>query len=459
MDDEEVTAPDPTPEERPVDVIAAFLADGLTDLAVATAEELRAVELAEVLDYLDEHDHETLVRALPADVVAPALEYLSARGLEDTVEHLTPEEITDTLATVADDVATDMVQALDEEVATQVLEALPEERRLELENLLSYDEDTAGGHMTGQVITVLPHLTASDTIVYLRSLEADPSRPFYLYVTDEDRRLLGVLSLRSLITSNALTPVTELMTPDVVTVPASMDQEETARVIQRHNLQSLPVVDDEGRLLGAVTADDLLDVLEEEATEDLYRLAGVSEDEDLRNVFASIRNRLPWLVVNLGTAMVAAWVVSRFEATLAQVVVLAAFMPVVAGIGGNAGVQTLTVVVRSLATGEILRRDTLDIIWHEIRVGLTMGATVGALVAGVAVGWVGNGWLGLVVGGALSVNVIVGVTLGVLIPMTLHRLRQDPALSGGIWLTMCTDAGGFLTYLTFATLLMDRIRA
>jgi len=458
MDDEEAAAPEQLPERRPVEIIDELIGDGLIDLAAAVASELRAVELAEVLDYLDGDEHEALVRALPAEVVAPALEYLSSRGLEDTVEYLTPEEITDTLSSVADDVATDMVQALDEDVAAQVMEALPEERRLELENLLTYDEETAGGHMTGQVVTVAPHLTASETIVYLRELDADPSRPFYLYVTDEDRRLLGVLSLRSLITSHAQTPVTELMVSDVVTVLASMDQEEAARVIQRHNLQSLPVVDDDGHLLGAVTADDLFDVLEEEATEDLYRLAGVGEDEDLRNVFDSIRNRLPWLVVNLGTAMLAAWVVSRFEVTLAQVVVLAAFMPVVSGIGGNAGVQTLTVVVRSLAIGEILRRDTLDIIWHEIRVGLTMGTAVGLLVAAVAVGWVGNGWLGLVVGGALSVNVLVGVTLGVLIPMSLDRLDQDPALSGGIWLTMCTDAGGFLIYLTFATLLLDRIR-
>ncbi|MGE3855764.1 MAG: magnesium transporter [Dehalococcoidia bacterium] len=458
MDEEEAAVPEPLPERRPVDVIDELIEDGLIDLAAGVASELRAVELAEVLDHLDADPHEELVRALPAEVVAPALEYLSARGLEDTVEHLTPEEITDTLSAVADDVATDMVQALDEDVAALVLEALPEERRLELENLLTYDEDTAGGHMTGQVVTVAPHLTAADTIVRLRELDADPSRPFYLYVTDEERHLLGVLSLRSLITSSAETPVTELMASDVVSVPASMDQEEAARFIQRHNLQSLPVVDDEGHLLGAVTADDLFDVLEEEATEDLYRLAGVSEDEDLRNVFDSIRNRLPWLVVNLGTAMLAAWVVSRFEATLAQVVVLAAFMPVVAGIGGNAGVQTLTVVVRSLAIGEILRRDTLAIIWHELRVGLTMGATVGLLVAGVAIAWVGNGWLGLVVGGALSVNVLVGVFLGVLIPMTLHRLDQDPALSGGIWLTMCTDTGGFLVYLTFATVFIDRIR-
>ena len=265
------------------------------------------------------------------------------------------------------------------------------------------------------------------------------------------------LSLRALITSNANTPVTELMVSDVVTVPATMDQEETARLIQRHNLQSLPVVDEDGRLLGAVTADDLLDVLEEEATEDIYRLAGVAGDEDLRRVGSSIRNRLPWLIVNLGTALLAAWVVTQFETTLARVAVLAAFMPVVAGQGGNAGIQTLTVVVRSLALGEILRRDTGTIVWHELRVGLVMGAVTGVLVGLISYAWMGNAWLGLAVSGALWANILVGVSFGVLIPMGLHKLDQDPALSAGIWLTMCTDISGFATYLTLATLLLSRI--
>ena len=450
---------DATGDERDtIEGIVELLADGALDRAVAVASELRAADLAEVLDYLDGDDHESLVRALPPEVVAAALEYLSLRGLGDTITLFSPEALTDTLSTVADDVATDMLQAMDEDVATQVMETLPEERRLELEHLLGHDEETAGGHMTGEVITVAPALTASETIVYLRSLEADASRPFYLYVTDEDRHLLGVLSLRALIISHAETPVSELMVSDIVSVPATMDQEETARLIQRHNFQSLPVVDEAGRLLGAVTADDLLDVLEEEATEDIYRMAGVGENEDLRRVGSSIRNRLPWLIVNLGTAMLAAFVVSRFETTLAQVAVLAAFMPVVAGMGGNAGVQTLTVVVRSLALGEILRRDTLAVVWHELRVGLTTGAVSGTLVALVAFFWIGNGWLGLVVGAALSVNVLVGVSLGVLIPMGLHRFNQDPALSGGIWLTMCTDAGGFFTYLGLATLLLSRIQ-
>jgi magnesium transporter len=453
MDDEDVTGE----ARRAVEIIDELLADGLLDRAVAVASDLRAPELAEVLDYLDGDAHEALVRAMPADVVAPALEYLTSRGLEETVAFLSTQELTDTLSTVADDVAADMVQALDEDVATQVMESLPEARRLELEHLLAYDEETAGGHMTGQVITVPPHLSASDTIVHLRSIETDTSRPFYLYVTDEDRRLLGVLSIRALITSNARTPVGELMDTDIVSIPADMDQEDAARLIQRQNLQSLPVVDAEGRLLGAVTADDLLDVLEEEATEDIYRMAGVSEDEDLRGVATSVRNRLPWLVVNLGTAMIAAWVVTQFEGTLARVAVLAAFMPVVAAQGGNAGIQTLTVVVRSLALGEILRRDTLEVVWHELRVGLTVGAVNGVLVGVASYLWMGNPWLGLIVCAALWANVLVGVLSGVLIPMALHRLNQDPALSAGIWVTMCTDISGFTVYLGLATLLLRRI--
>ncbi len=443
-------------ERRPFEAVVELLRDDEPYRAVAAAMELRPAELAELLDYLDSDDHEAMVHALPPEVLAPALEYLSSRGLEETVALFTAEELTDTISTVADDIATDMVQALDEDVATQVMESLTEQRRHELEVLLSYDEETAGGHMTGQVITVPPHFTAGETIGHLRQTQADPSQPFYLYVTDQDRHLLGVLSLRSLITSHADTPVGELMI-QAVTVPAWLDQEETARLIQRHNLQSLPVVDDDGCILGAVTADDLIDVLQEEATEDIYRMAGVHENEDLRRVWSSVRHRLPWLVVNLGTALIAAWVVSRFEGTLARVAVLAAFMPVVGGQGGNAGIQTLTVVVRSLALGEVLLRDTAQIVWHEVRVGLTTGTATGLLVGLVAYLWMGNGWLGLVVGLALWSNVLVGVSFGVLIPMGLQRFDQDPALSAGIWLTMLTDVIGFAVYLGLATALLSRI--
>jgi magnesium transporter len=311
--------------------------------------------------------------------------------------------------------------------------------------------------MTGQVITVAPGLTAGDAIQQLRESQADASKPFYLYVTRPDRTLLGVLNVRTLITAPPETSVDALMTADVISVDAATDQEEAAHILQRHNLLALPVVDAHGHLLGTITSDDLIDVLEEEATEDLYRLALVHEDEDLRGVWRSVRNRLPWLTVNLVTAMAAASVVAFFEDTLTQVAILAAFLPVIGGQGGNAGIQTLTVVIRSLAIERISARDTPTLLLHELWVGLILGLATGLMVAIVAYAWRGNAWLGLVVLIALAANTLVGALTGVLIPMALQRWKQDPALSGGIWLTTATDISGFVAFLGTATLLLDHL--
>ena len=244
---------------------------------------------------------------------------------------------------------------------------------------------------------------------------------------------------------------------DLVTVTADTDQEEAARVLKRYKLLSLPVVDDDHRLLGSLTADDLIDVLEDEATEDMFRQVGVHEDEDLRSIRRSIRFRLPWLLVNLVTVMFAAFIVSLFEDTVARVAVLAAFLPVVAGQGGNAGIQTLTVVIRSLALGRLAGRNMMQVIAHELAVGLVTGVVTGAGVALVAMLWQGNAALGIIVGVALVANVVFGVLAGVIIPMGLQRLRQDPALSAGIWLTTITDVLGFLVFLSLAALLVDAI--
>jgi magnesium transporter len=247
------------------------------------------------------------------------------------------------------------------------------------------------------------------------------------------------------------------MVPDPVSVNAGTDQEEAARLLKQYKLLALPVVDDHHHLVGALTADDLLDVLEDEATEDMFRIVGVSEEEDLRSIWRSVRHRLPWLSVNLLTVLAAAWMVSLFEDTLARVAVLAAFLPVIGGMGGNAGIQTVTVVVRSLALGRLALTDTLDVVTRELLAGLVVGAATGAAVAALTIAWQGNPWLGVIVGLALLTNVVVGVVAGVLIPMTLHRLRQDPALSSGIWLTTTTDLLGFLAFLGLATVLISRI--
>src|SRR5690606_8203964 len=337
------------------------------------------------------------------------------------------------------------------------MDALSEERREELEQLLTYADDSAGGLMTGQVITLLPGLTTAEAIEQLRTIDTDASQPVYLYVTAPDRTLAGVLNIRAMITAAPDSRVSDLMARDVITSEAHEDQEEAALILRRHNLLALPVVDRHGHLLGTITSDDLMDVMDEEATEDLYRLALVHEDEDLRGIRSSIRHRLPWLTVNLVTVMSAAFVVSVFEGTLAQVAILAAFLPVIGGLGGNAGIQTLTIIVRSLAIDRVSPRDTAALVRREAIVGLALGASSGVLVGLMAWIWQGNPWLGLVILVGLVANVIVGATFGVLIPMTLSRLKQDPALSAGIWLTTVTDFCGFLACLGTAALVIDRL--
>jgi magnesium transporter len=270
--------------------------------------------------------------------------------------------------------------------------------------------------------------------------------------------LLGVLNFRALISAPPDTVASDLMQVDLITVTADADQEEAARLLKQYKLLALPVVDSLGHLLGTVTSDDLIDVLEDEATEDMFRMVGVNEEEDLRDVGRSIRYRLPWLAVNLVTALLAGYVVSLFQTTLGTVVVLAAFLPVIAGQGGNAGIQTTTVVVRSLALGRVSPSRVAAVLAHELLTGLVVGVVCGVLVGAVALAYQGNAWLGLVVGVAMVGDMLVGAFFGTVIPMGLQRIGQDPALSSGIWLTTTTDVLGFLIYLGLATMLIGRLQ-
>ncbi len=442
----------------PVDQVIDLLRDDDAAGAAELVTEMRSPDAAEVLERLSDDDLEEVIAGLSAETISGAIEYAASSTRTDIIRLLEPDMLTDTIASVPDDIATDMVHDLDDETAAQVMLALSDERREELEQLLTYDDETAGGRMTGQVITLRPELTAGQAIEQLRTTHADTTKPFYLYVTRPDRRLEGVVNIRALITAPPGARVTEVMVADVITIEADEDQEEAARVLRRHNLLALPVVDAHGHLLGTITSDDLIDVMEEEATEDIYRLALVHEDEDLRGVWSSIRNRMPWLTVNLITVMAAASVVAIFEGTLAQVAILAVFLPIVGGQGGNAGIQTLTIVVRSLAIDRIGPRDTLDLVKHEFIVGLILGVSSGLMVGLVAWAWQGNWWLGLVVFIGLAANILVGTVFGVLIPMALKRFNQDPALSGGIWLTTATDLSGFFAFLGAAALVIDRLR-
>jgi magnesium transporter len=276
---------------------------------------------------------------------------------------------------------------------------------------------------------------------------------FYLYVVDERRHLVGVISLRRLLLVAPDTPLKRIMTTDLSSVRVDVNQEEVARLVASYNLLAIPVVDEENKLVGVITVDDVIDVIKDEATEDVYRLAGVTGDD---RVFTkpteSLRKRLPWLFVNLVTAFLAVGVVSRFEGTIAVATALAVFMPVVAGMGGNAATQTLTVIVRGIALGELTWANTRQALFKEAAVGIVNGVSCGAIAALIAWLTYGNYTLGLILGLAMIINMFVAAVAGTLIPLALRAMKIDPALASSVFITTLTDVFGFLSFLGLGAL-------
>jgi magnesium transporter len=329
----------------------------------------------------------------------------------------------------------------------------------ELVGHLAYPEETAGRLMVTNVLALPERLTVGEATRALQERGDQFEMVFYLYVVDDRRHLVGVVSLRQLILNQSTTPLRRIMTEEVISVQTSTDQEEVAQTIARYNLLAVPVVDDDNRLVGIITVDDAIDVLREEATEDLYALAGVSTEESVAgNPFRAIRLRLPWLVVNLGTALLASSVIRHFQDVIDEVIVLATLQSVVAGIGGNAGTQALTVVVRGLALGEIALGSGLKVLTKEVVVGAGNGFLNGCLGALVVATWFGNVYLGLVMGLAMLTNILIAGVAGTLVPLTLRALGLDPATSSSVFVTAATDMIGFGTFLALATLFLEHLK-
>jgi magnesium transporter len=310
--------------------------------------------------------------------------------------------------------------------------------------------------MTSEFVALRRQTTGQMAIDFLRGLQRDAATPYYLYVVDRDGVLTGIVGLRDLIIAPPDAPIENIMNREVISAPVGTDQEEVARLMQHYDLLALPVVDAAGKLVGVVNYDDIVDVIEEEATEDIYRLANVA-DGDLQvwsPLGLSMRRRLPWLVFNLGTAFLAAAVISLFEGTISRLAVLAVFQSVVAGMGGNSGTQTLAIMVRGMALGEIQFRDARRALLREAGLGLLHGVVIGSLVAVGAWLWKGIPALGLVIGLAMLGNLVAAALAGTLVPLTLKALKLDPALASSVIVTTVTDTVGFGLFLGLATLLM-----
>jgi magnesium transporter len=410
---------------------------------------------ADLIEQLDEEPQELVVKALRPEQLAEVLEYLNEDLRWDLLTEMAPAELAPVLDRLDEDVAADIVQDLEPEQAEQVVPLL--EDRAVVEELLSYPAESAGGRMSTDVVALRRDWTVEEAIWFLRRQQPNSEQPFYLYVVDRARRLTGIVSLRALITSAPFVHIESIMREDVITVRVDEDQEVVAERMRHYNLLALPVVDAEGRLRGVISADDILDVQVEEATEDMFHLAGLNDEERIfRPINEAVPPRLAWLSFNLCTAFVAALIVHSFEGTIDRVAALAVFMPMVAGMAGNAGLQTLTLVVRSLALGEIEPRDARRVLKHEAIIAAINGVLIGIFVGIVAWIWKGSGWLGFIVGAALIANIANAMLAGVLVPMLLKRFKSDPALASGV-IVMFADAWGLLFFLGLGTLLVTQL--
>jgi len=375
---------------------------------------------------------------------------LAGRSAEEIVK-LTQELPSDDVAAIIDH--------LPEELAAAVLELMQKKpASADVGDLLEYPEKTAGRIMNPKVFALSEDMTASEAIAALQG-SRDVEMVFYLYVIDGRRHLVGVVSLRRLLLVPADTPLKRIMTTDLISVRVDMDQEEVASQVASYNLLAIPVVDEENKLSGVITVDDVIDVIKDEATEDVYRLAGLATDD---RVFTtpteSLRKRLPWLLVNLATAFIAASVVKLFEGTISLVTSLAVFMPVVAGMGGNAATQTLAVIVRGIALGELTWSNSRKALIKEALVGVGNGIACGLVGGGVVWLMQGTPWMGVILAMAMIINMFVAAIAGTLIPLSLRALKVDPALASSVFITTLTDVFGFFSFLGLGALFIKYLR-
>ena len=442
-----------------VERVRAALESGKVDDAISYLNTLHPADRAETFADLGADDQHELLPRLDAESTAEILEELEDEDARAAATHLSPERLADVLDEMEPDAAADILGDLPPERAASALAEMEEAD--DVRPLLAYDDDTAGGLMTPEFFALRESMTAQQAIAFLRARDPNAESPYYLYVVDAQDRLVGVLGLRMLITSLPTVLVGDVMIRDIRTVQAGTDQEEVANLMTKYSLLALPVVDVDGKLVGVVRSSDIAHVIEEEATEDIHRLSNISSEGDLgpwSPVRTSVQRRLPWLYINLFTAFLAAWVVSQFEATIAQLAVLAVFQSIVAGQGGNAGTQTLAIMVRGLALGEIEIGDVGPALLREIGIGVLHGVAVGIAVGIGAWLWKGIPFLGVVIGLAMIGNMIAAGMAGTLVPLTLKSLKLDPALASAVLVTTVTDCVGFGLFLGLATAFLPLLK-
>ncbi|MEE9591804.1 MAG: magnesium transporter [Thermodesulfobacteriota bacterium] len=417
--------------------------------------ELHHSDIAWLINNIEDTERIEVFKLLPAETTSEVILELDEAIREKLLSAISKEELVEMVDEMNTDDATDLIAELPIDEAKTVLEGIEREDSIEVQKLLHYPEDTAGGKMQTELVAVPEDATVEETIEHVRSMSDKVDNLSNVFVVDDGGRLAGIVPLDKLILAKPHIPAKDIMNKKFIRVTVNEDQEEVARIFQKYDLLSMAVVDKDGKVVGRITVDDVVDVIEDEIFEDFYKMAGLNTDERvLDSPSRSIRMRIPWLIVNLGTAFLAASVVRFFADTIQTLVMLAVFMPVVAGMGGNAATQTITVVVRGLALGELELRHAKRILLKEITVGLVNGGLLGLAAALIAYLFGINYTIGILLFLAMTANLIIAGLAGSLIPLVLKWFKADPALSASVFATACTDIGGFFSFLGLAALFM-----
>ncbi len=432
--------------------IRAALEVGAPSEAAALASTLHVADQADLLEQLGPEERKALIGELRDELDPELLTHLDETVRAEILEILSPEEVGAAIAQLETDDAIELLEDLDETEQTALLETLPMPDRTAVEQGLAYPEDSAGRLMQRQLVVAPEYWTVGQTIDYLRA-DGDLPDDFYdIYIVDPKFCPVGSIPLSRILRSRRHVHLNDLTMKELYSVPVEMDQEEVGFRFSQYDLTSAPVVDDDGRLLGVITIDDVVEVIEEEAEEDILRLGGVSETDIFASPVKTSLRRFPWLLINLATAILASVVIAQFEGAIGQLVALAVLMPIVASMGGNAGTQTLTVVVRALAVREVTTANAFRVLMKEFFAGGINGLLFMAAGLAVALFWFGDPMLAILFGIAMIATLVSGVLAGVCIPLVLDKLGFDPAVSSGVFLTTVTDVVGFFSFLGLATL-------
>lgn len=434
-------------------VVADAIARGDLRTVSAVLDALHAPDRVDVFEELGIEDQRRIIEGIADADAADIMEELSDADAAEIAEGLTVKQLAAILDEMESDEAADVLLDLEPDRADELLLAMDDAAEAEVRTLLDYPDETAGGRMTRDFVALRVDRTVDESIEHLRRLSSNSETTYYLYVQDDDDRLVGIVSLRQLIISGGGTLVGDLMSEDVILVEAGADQETAARLMARYDLLALPVVDAERKLIGVITHDDLVDVLEEEATEDMYRLVGLDQAErPIDPVGIGVRKRLPWLTLNLVMQLALVGALVGFRSTIDKVAALAILFPLVTGQGGNVGAQTMTIVVRMLALGEIDRATMRRLLGKEVGVGLINGVAIGLMAGAIAL-FVARtppetaGAIAAAMVAAMALNLTAGAVIGVVVPLLLDRFGFDPAVASSVFVTTLTDTLGVLFFI------------